>query len=810
MKRILLILGFIFFFVAPSKANHCAAGEILYSWISDSTYIITFKFYRDCAGIPAPPTFTCYCVNSTTGTCLQLILNPKSGLNGQTISVGCPNYVTKCNGGFVPGYQEWIYEDTITLPSQSSKWVFWIYQSARNNGISNISFSNSSNFYCETTFNNLIAQGNSSPYFTTKPIPYICVNTPFTYNMGAFDINSDSLSYSIIQTRTIQNLGGNNCAQTPIDMPFSSSIYNLINNPLSTNNTFTIDAVTGQINFTPNTQQIAVVSVLVREWRNGVLIGSVLRDLQIVVNACPANPALTINLDVYSITNGAWTSNQLEACAGESLSFCLDAKSSSSTSMLVINSNNATVTPGSVLSLSNNFTDSIRACFSWTPSLSDTGLKILTIVVKDSVCVPPGIATPPLTYTIPIYIWPRLSTIKDTTICSGNSINLIVNGSGAFTWSVLYGSSLASLSCTSCPVAIASPMISTSYLLTSNLQMCSKNKDTVTISVVPTPVVSIGSDTVICFGDTLQLFSSVAPAYPLYKYTWTPASLFNNPSIPNPYYMGVLTKNIKLTVTTPLGCMGTDEATIHIVPLNFLNPYISKELCPGDSAQLLNAYPVDWIRWYPDLYIDSIFSNTPKVWPSTSFLYTAVAKIANCIDTASILVDVKNLATLSLPDTVKLYPGDTYQFMPLSNCLYFHWSPAYGLDNPTITTPTTSVASSIIYTVDAKTEYGCKIRDSVVVLVEDDAEIDVANAFSPGSAPNATIKVQHHGIAKLSYFRIFNRWGEVVFQTTNIDETWDGKYNGIPQPMGTYIYAVEAYTYRAKRFYKQGNIFLIR
>jgi len=62
----------------------------------------------------------------------------------------------------------------------------------------------------------------------------------------------------------------------------------------------------------------------------------------------------------------------------------------------------------------------------------------------------------------------------------------------------------------------------------------------------------------------------------------------------------------------------------------------------------------------------------------------------------------------------------------------------------------------------------------------------------------------------LENFSIFNRWGQVVFETTNIDDGWNGQYNGAPQPMGVYIYTVKAVTNTGRKFVKQGNITLIR
>jgi gliding motility-associated-like protein len=96
------------------------------------------------------------------------------------------------------------------------------------------------------------------------------------------------------------------------------------------------------------------------------------------------------------------------------------------------------------------------------------------------------------------------------------------------------------------------------------------------------------------------------------------------------------------------------------------------------------------------------------------------------------------------------------------------------------------------------------------VLVKPESLLDVPNAFSPGSQPNGTIKVERRGIATLNSFRIFNRWGTKVFETNDINQGWDGRFNGEPQPMGVYVYIVEATTNTGRRFTKQGNITLIR
>lgn len=88
--------------------------------------------------------------------------------------------------------------------------------------------------------------------------------------------------------------------------------------------------------------------------------------------------------------------------------------------------------------------------------------------------------------------------------------------------------------------------------------------------------------------------------------------------------------------------------------------------------------------------------------------------------------------------------------------------------------------------------------------------LDMPNAFTPGRfGQNGIFKVAGFGITKLM-FRIYNRWGQLVFQSTNQDIGWDGSYQGNPQPMGVYVYTVEAEFSNGKRATRKGDLTLLR
>jgi gliding motility-associated-like protein len=100
--------------------------------------------------------------------------------------------------------------------------------------------------------------------------------------------------------------------------------------------------------------------------------------------------------------------------------------------------------------------------------------------------------------------------------------------------------------------------------------------------------------------------------------------------------------------------------------------------------------------------------------------------------------------------------------------------------------------------------------DSIDIYINQESVLAVPNAFTPGSGANNEFKIIKRGIATLKYFRIFNRWGNLIFETTDIDKGWNGEFKGVPQPFGVYVYQIEAVTNTGTEFQKHGNVTLIR
>jgi gliding motility-associated-like protein len=144
---------------------------------------------------------------------------------------------------------------------------------------------------------------------------------------------------------------------------------------------------------------------------------------------------------------------------------------------------------------------------------------------------------------------------------------------------------------------------------------------------------------------------------------------------------------------------------------------------------------------------------------------------------------------------------------------YYKWSPANGtINNPNISNPIATPTDSVTtYTVYGMTEFGCLDSAHIKVYVDQDVKDFAPSGFTPnGDGKNDVFRLIGMRFHKLVDFRIYNRWGEKVFQTSNIEDGWDGSYKGVPQDLGTYMYEIiVALPNGLNKSYK-GNVTLIR
>jgi PKD-like domain/CHU_C Type IX secretion signal domain len=144
----------------------------------------------------------------------------------------------------------------------------------------------------------------------------------------------------------------------------------------------------------------------------------------------------------------------------------------------------------------------------------------------------------------------------------------------------------------------------------------------------------------------------------------------------------------------------------------------------------------------------------------------------------------------------------------------FLWTPATELNDPSIYNPVAiyTVNDDVIkYMVKATTAFGCTGTGYITVKVyKTKPDIFVPNAFTPGTAVNSIFRPVAVGISSLQYFRIYNRLGQLVYNTATLGNGWDGLLNGLPQPLGGYVWMVQGTDYRGTVVTKKGTMVLVR
>ena len=270
MKKLLLVLVACLTFATSSFASHMMGGQITISHNSGMDYHLKYTAYRDMTGIPIGTVATIYFVDSTSGA-------------NFTLTIPYDSLVTV----LVPGVEEYVYETDVTFPN-TGNWAIHYEECCRNAAILNMMLPAGESHYFYTNF--MVDTLNSSPVFLNPPIVLAQDSVPFYYNPLPFDADGDSIAWSLDIP-----LSSNGTPVAGYTLPPSDSLF-----------PFNMDPLTGEITFLPNTLGNFQVSLRVKEYRNGIQIGEITRDMQIIVVPSanrPANVSVNSNTFPYNSKN---------------------------------------------------------------------------------------------------------------------------------------------------------------------------------------------------------------------------------------------------------------------------------------------------------------------------------------------------------------------------------------------------------------------------------------------------------------------------------------------------------------------------
>lgn len=305
------------------------------------------------------------------------------------------------------------------------------------------------------------------------------------------------------------------------------------------------------------------------------------------------------------------------------------------------------------------------------------------------------------------------------------------------------------------------------------------------------------------------------------QYAWTPATGLSSTTISNPVANPTVTTQYIVTAT--LGrCSANDTVVVNVNAAPVPNAGPDGFICYGQNYRLQAAGGGTQYSWSPSTYLDNPAIANPLSTPSKDVVYT-LSIISDVNGCASLVTDDMRI-DVTPPIKVKTfpydtigYPGDQFQLLAVpsdSDVINYSWNPSVGLSDPTIPNPVVTVGAigqDIQYQVITSTIAGCRGEGYVKVRVNTGPDIYVPTGFSPNNdGKNDKFTPFPVGMKSYNYFRVFNRWGQLVFSTTKLNDGWDGRFGGTEQASGVYVWMIEGLTKDNRIISKKGTVMLIR
>lgn len=411
---------------------------------------------------------------------------------------------------------------------------------------------------------------------------------------------------------------------------------------------------------------------------------------------------------------------------------------------------------------------------------------------------------------------PIVEALADVTVCSGVSVQLgqmSADPNAVYTWTPNDGN----LSDVNGPLPIFTGIENASYQLLVQHGVCT---DTLTQNViVPQLELTLPNDTALCIPDNIDLDALISPTSG--SLIWSASSDFSNPlnsntqdlSI-NVFVNGMQTYFAQLTTQ---GCIVEDSVSVFMVgdQATIQGDFTA---CYGDTVSLsvLNPNSTFNYQWQSNAQL-----LTGQGTSSVEFIITAATEVtvsatnpSGCLaqDTVQVLVSALNISTINASATPAIVlEGTNVQLnaSPVNAGYNYVWTPNLGLSNASIHNPMAFVESTKTYNV-AVSDGDCIQQDSVTVRVVDficgRPTVYVPNAFTPNlDQANEWLYVRGNFISALD-FKVFDRWGELVFETQDQSVGWNGYFKGKKADPAVFVFYMRVVCEGGEIYFEEGNI----
>ena len=370
------------------------------------------------------------------------------------------------------------------------------------------------------------------------------------------------------------------------------------------------------------------------------------------------------------------------------------------------------------------------------------------------------------------------------------------------------------------------------YLIQTDINLCKDTaKQKLTVHSIPKAIFS-GDSNCVALMNTFRGYDIIGDA-DITHYHWSingvaqtasdSATIHRAFALPGDY-------RVCLSVSDTFGCQSTDSCgVVNIVsqPLDTVGPK-DTTICLGYSAAFNITGRYSGVQWVPAIWVDHPNSPNVVITPRQDIQYLVYGYYGQChpkIDTVTIwVIDSVPIVAAANPTNIVLGMSSFVTSTVKGSIDSIVWDPDTTLScsrcrNP-IATPkqTTTYTATIYYSKNGVT---CSNRASVTITVFtscDNSLIYVPNTFTPNNDnTNDVFRIRGQGISRVNYFRVFDRWGKLVYEANNVENPDDAAWNGAlnndkskPENSGVFVYLFEIQCITGQAVTGKGNVTLIR
>ena len=329
------------------------------------------------------------------------------------------------------------------------------------------------------------------------------------------------------------------------------------------------------------------------------------------------------------------------------------------------------------------------------------------------------------------------------------------------------------------------------------------------------PNTSAGEDKMICKG-TPKVINATGAA----TYTWSPAAGLSCTSCPSPMANPAAATQYIVTGISAQGCVKKDSVNIAVAHPFKMTTGRGDTLCIGESATLMASGAVSY-QWSPAAGLNATTGFVVKAKPAASTNYMVVGSdSAGCFkDTAYLPVKVYPIPTVNAGADITMNVGQAKLIMPIisPDVTNVQWTPSSGIVNPVYPGIEVKPSNNTDYQVTVSNPGGCTATDNIRVQVLcNNANVFIPNTFSPnGNGTNEVFYPRGTGLFTIRSVRIYNRWGELVFEKQNFKANdaasgWNGTFRGRKLNPDVFVYVFEIICDNNETIIYKGDIALIR